>query len=50
MLSNEELILINGGSDLSSMMNAFVRLASITIEIGKMLGSSIRKIVYKLKR
>ena len=43
-MSNEELIKIKGGSVINaSIVNAFVRLIAISLELGRATGSAIRR-------
>lgn len=46
-LKDNELILINGGSINSQLINALVRLVTSVVEVGRMIGSSLRRIVDK---
>ncbi len=46
-LKNSELILIKGGAINSQLINALVRLTTSVIEIGRMIGSSLRRMVDK---
>lgn len=46
-LKDQELMFIAGGAINSQLINAFVRLISSVLEIGQMIGSSIRRIVSK---
>ncbi len=44
-MTNKELIAIHGGADnlTSTIINAFVRLIDETLELGRTLGTSIRR-------
>ena len=44
-LKENELILITGGAITGTLINAVVRLINSVIDIGKMVGSTIRRIV-----
>ncbi|MBR3898365.1 MAG: hypothetical protein IKJ43_03695 [Bacilli bacterium] len=46
-LSNEELINISGGAVTSTFINAAVKGITLLIELGKSLGSTIRRISEK---
>lgn len=46
-IEDKKLIFIAGGAFDSSFINAFVRLVNSFIEVGKMIGSSIRRAVTK---
>lgn len=46
-LQDHELILVAGGAISSQLINAFVRLVTSVLEVGKMIGSTIRRIVSK---
>lgn len=46
-IKDENLLLIAGGALDSSFINAFVRLVSSVIEVGKMIGTSIRRAISK---
>ena len=46
-LKDNELILVAGGAINSQLINAFVRLVTSVVEIGRMIGSSIRRVVSK---
>lgn len=47
MLQRDELIKISGGTINATMLNSIARLVSIVIEVGRMIGSSFRKISTK---
>ncbi len=42
-LNDHELILVSGGAISGTLINAFARLLDVVIEIGKMIGASIRR-------
>ena len=44
-LKDNELILVAGGAISSQLINAFVRLVTSVVEIGRMIGSSIQRVV-----
>ncbi len=44
-LNNQELISVVGGAISGTLINAFARLLDLVIDIGRMIGSSIRKLV-----
>ena len=44
-LKNDDLISIVGGAINGTVINAFARLLDLVIDIGRMIGSSIRKLV-----
>lgn len=44
-LKNNDLILIEGGAINGTLINAFARLLDLVIDIGRMIGSSIRRLV-----
>ncbi len=46
-LDNEILIKINGGGITATWLNAFARVISTVIEVGRMIGSSFRRISTK---
>lgn len=46
-LKNQELVLVKGGAINSQLINAFVRLITSVVEVGRMIGSSIRRVVGK---
>ena len=46
-LKDQELVLVVGGAINSQLINAFVRLITSVVEIGRMIGSSIRRVVSK---
>ncbi len=44
MLKEEELLLINGGSSITgTILNAIVRAVNAALEVGRTLGSAIRR-------
>jgi len=46
-LENRELIKINGGAINATWLNSMARLISIVIDVGKMIGTSFRRITGK---
>lgn len=44
-LKDNDLILVAGGAISGTLINAFARLLDLVIDIGKMIGSSIRRLV-----
>lgn len=44
-LKDNDLILVAGGAINGTLINAFARLLDLVIDIGKMIGSSIRRLV-----
>ncbi len=46
-LKEENLLSITGGGFNASLLNSFARLLSIAIEVGRMIGSSIRRVSSK---
>ncbi len=46
-MSKEEMLLITGGSISSTMINAIARLTTTIYNIGKALGSSLKRIFTK---
>lgn len=46
-LKNNELIDINGGAITATWLNSCSRFISLVIEVGKMIGSSIRRTITK---
>lgn len=46
-LENNELIKINGGAINATWLNSLARLISIAIEVGRMIGTSFRRITGK---
>lgn len=47
MLTNEELIKVKGGSISATMLNAISRLIESLLNLGQLVGSSIRRSVSK---
>lgn len=45
ILSNEELKLVIGGSLTGTMINAFVRGINSMLELGRSLGTAIRRVI-----
>lgn len=46
MLNKEELLIIIGGASISgTLINAFVRAINAALEVGRSLGSAIRRVV-----
>ncbi len=43
LLENQELINISGGAINATMINAAARILSIVIDIGKMVGTTLRR-------
>ena len=49
-MSDEELILIRGGTTLNTtLLNTFVRFVSSSLELGRALGTTIRRMINKKK-
>lgn len=49
-MNNEELVLIIGGTTIStSLLNVLARFVSSSLELGRSLGTSIRRILEKNK-
>ena len=46
-LKDKDLILITGGEISSQLLNAFVRVITSVVEVGRMIGSSIRRLINK---
>jgi len=46
-VENRELIKINGGAINATWLNSMARLISIVIDVGKMIGTSFRRITGK---
>lgn len=46
-LSNDYLITVSGGAITTTWINALVKLVTKTIDLGKMVGTAIRKLVNK---
>jgi len=46
-LENFELIRISGGGITATWLNSFARIISIVIDVGKMVGSSFRRVTTK---
>ena len=44
-LKDNELILVAGGAISSQLINAFVRLVTSVVEIGRMIGTTNRRVV-----
>ena len=44
-LNDNDLILVAGGAINGTLINAFARLLDLAINIGKMIGSSIRRLI-----
>ena len=44
-LEDHDLILVAGGTINGTLINAFARLLDLVIDIGRMLGSSIRSLI-----
>ena len=44
-LEDHDLILVSGGAINGTLINAFARLLDLVIDIGRMLGSSIRSLI-----
>ncbi len=44
-LNDNDLYLVSGGSINGTLINAFARLIDLAIDIGKMIGSSIRRLI-----
>lgn len=44
-LNDHDLILVVGGAISGTIINAFARLLDLVIDIGKMIGSSIRRLI-----
>ncbi len=47
MLTNEELLLIQGGGISSTLLNSVSRLINTILDLGKTVGSAIRRIAAK---
>ncbi len=44
MLNSEELLKINGGASITgALLNAVVRVVNVALEVGRTLGSAIRR-------
>ena len=46
-LNKEEMKKINGGAITASFLNAFARSMSVVLEVGQLLGSSVRRLFAK---
>ena len=46
-LTNEELLLIEGGKVSAALINSVIRGASLILELGRSLGTAIRRITSK---
>ncbi len=46
-LEKNELIIIKGGAITSAMLTALARIFGTVIEVGRMIGTSIRRVVKK---
>ena len=44
-LNDNDLILVAGGAINGTLINAYARLLDLAINIGKMIGSSIRRLI-----
>ncbi len=44
-LKDNDLILVAGGAINGTLINAFARLLDLAIDIGKMIGSSLRRLI-----
>ena len=46
-LKDNDLILVVGGAINGTLINAFARLLDLVIDVGRMLGSSLRSLIKK---
>ena len=46
-LKDNELLFVIGGAISSQLINAFVRLITSVVEVGRMIGTSIRRVFSK---
>jgi len=46
-LKNEDLLMVVGGSITATFLNSIARLLTTVIDVGKMIGSSLRRISHK---